>query len=252
MARLLGHALIVVLLTLTTQIGGVLWLLSRLTPKYKTLSFAALYLAVTLCLPFVAPRWGRVALPCTGDTLRSQSLFYCALNRHYVTPEMAKTVHDLANKMSTQFPNQSVQTLDGNFPLPIDFPLLPHLSHSDGRKIDLALFYKTPETHAPTDDTRSPIGYFAFEDGPTPCPHNQRLSLRWDFEWLQPYFKTLPLDKARTRAALNILADDPRVEKIFVEPHLKKVIGVSHAKMRFQGCRAARHDDHIHFQTQSP
>jgi hypothetical protein len=47
-------------------------------------------------------------------------------------------------------------------------------------------------------------------------------------------------------AALRTLTADPRIGKIFIEPHLKQRFAPSEAKIRFQGCRAARHDDHIH------
>ena len=36
--------------------------------------------------------------------------------------------------------------------------------------------------------------------------------------------------------------------KVFIEPHLRRRLGVESSKLRFQGCRAARHDDHIHMQ----
>jgi murein endopeptidase len=66
--------------------------------------------------------------------------------------------------------------------------------------------------------------------------------------WLQPFWRDLFVDHRRTAAALQWLAQDPRVEKVFIEPHLRQTLGASHPKVRFQGCRAARHDDHIHFQ----
>lgn len=56
------------------------------------------------------------------------------------------------------------------------------------------------------------------------------------------------LDTARTREALLWLARDDRVKKILIEPHILERLNIQHPKIRFQGCRAARHDDHIHFQ----
>ncbi|MDG1408954.1 MAG: hypothetical protein P8Q50_14385 [Octadecabacter sp.] len=41
---------------------------------------------------------------------------------------------------------------------------------------------------------------------------------------------------------------DQRVGKIFIEPHLAQTLGLNDPKVRFQGCRAARHDDQIHIQ----
>lgn len=56
------------------------------------------------------------------------------------------------------------------------------------------------------------------------------------------------LDRPRMTTALNWLANDPRSGKILIEPHIPQSLNLSHPKIRFQGCRAARHDDHIHLQ----
>ncbi len=55
-------------------------------------------------------------------------------------------------------------------------------------------------------------------------------------------------DAERTAALVNILAANKRVEKIFIEPHLKRRLGLSSPKIRFHGCQAVRHDDHVHVQ----
>ncbi|MEM8591834.1 MAG: hypothetical protein AAGF13_04840 [Pseudomonadota bacterium] len=67
-------------------------------------------------------------------------------------------------------------------------------------------------------------------------------------DWLQSLLPAYELDDARMREALLWLAKDTRVSKILVEPHITERLGIAHPKIRFQGCRAARHDDHIHFQ----
>jgi hypothetical protein len=37
------------------------------------------------------------------------------------------------------------------------------------------------------------------------------------------------------------------VRRVFIEPHLKARLDLARlSKVRFAGCRAARHDDHIH------
>jgi hypothetical protein len=136
--------------------------------------------------------------------------------------------------------------LDANFPFLDGFPLLPHLSHDDGEKADLA-FYYAGETGYLKGATRSPIGYFAFEQGPTNCSKTWP-TLRWDFEALQPLWHDYGIDEDRNRSVLEVLVEDDRVGKVFVEPHLVERLGAAHPKIRFQGCRAARHDDHIHFQ----
>ncbi len=191
---------------------------------------------------------GRVALPCFGEPLRAQSMLYCVLNRSYVTAETAAVASDLATAMAQRFPGTITLTLDGNFPFVTGFPLLPHLSHDDGEKLDLAFYYSDAEGRPLSGETRSPLGYWAFENpSDASCPANSP-TLRWNFAWAQGLFPDRPLDATRTAAAIRWLADDPRVTKIFVEPPLAQKLGVTGPKVRFQGCRAARHDDHIHFQ----
>ena len=55
-------------------------------------------------------------------------------------------------------------------------------------------------------------------------------------------------DEERMAAVMRILSSDERVGKSFIEPHLVQSLQIAHPRIRFQGCRAARHDDHIHFQ----
>jgi hypothetical protein len=47
---------------------------------------------------------------------------------------------------------------------------------------------------------------------------------------------------------VNFFAADPSIEKVFIEPHLKNRLQLTSPKVRFQGCHAARHDDHVHVQ----
>ena len=66
---------------------------------------------------------------------------------------------------------------------------------------------------------------------------------------LQPMIRDLALDETRTAEALRWLAANlPATGKVFIEPHLADRLGATGEKIRFQGCRAARHDDHIHVQ----
>ncbi len=48
------------------------------------------------------------------------------------------------------------------------------------------------------------------------------------------------------RAAIAWLMNDARVRRMFLEPHLASSLDVSGPRLGFQGCRAARHDDHLH------
>lgn len=246
MLKLAIHLAVIVLLTVLTQLGGLAWIIALLFRR-RILGFAMAYSALAVAALWIAPLTGRVPLPCLGGAdLRVQTPLYCAMNRQYVSPELREVLQDHAAALAAKHPGTKTRVLDANFPFLTGFPLLPHLSHHDGRKVDLAFYYQQNGRYAP-GKLRSPIGYFAFEQGPMTCPA-VRPSLRWDMEWLQWIWPALDLDEARMRTSLQLLAADASVDKIFVEPHLKQRLGVASQKIRFQGCRAARHDDHIHLQ----
>ena len=55
-------------------------------------------------------------------------------------------------------------------------------------------------------------------------------------------------DGARTKELVILFASNPAIEKIFIEPHLKERLKLNSEKIRFHGCQAVRHDDHLHVQ----
>ncbi|MEO9875673.1 MAG: hypothetical protein ABJM26_14050 [Anderseniella sp.] len=267
--RLLSHTGGVVFLTLLTQIGGLAWIgtavIARRLPGRRlglAGAFLAMYAGLSLAAAITAPVFGRVPLPCFASDqsqLAMQSPLYCALNRHYVSKPMHVVANKLAADMNGQFPGILTQTLDASFPFLDGFPLLPHLSHNDGNKLDIAFYYGDPSTgQYIRGKTRSPIGYWGFErperGAELPCAgRHDIVTGRWDMGWFQIFNSVVVLDRARTRAALEWLTalDEGRkagVTKVFIEPHLANSLGVKSDILRFQGCRAARHDDHIHFQ----
>lgn len=257
------------LLTMLTQVGGIiLWgslpLLARIPfsgPfKRRTaqlLLFGVLYLfSILVMLPLLAPLNGRVPLPWVATSaipLQPVNLGYCVLARNYVRPPVRQLLERVAISVSHQSPGTTVQYLDANFPFFNGFPLLPHLSHHDGRKVDLAFMYQDVHTHQPLQTPPSPIGYWVYEQPaehePQPC-HGVHSWLRWDFNWLQPVFAFAEIDLERTELMVQALLNDPAVQKMLLEPHLKQRLRLQSSKVRFQGCRAARHDDHIHVQIQ--
>lgn len=240
------HIALVVVLTVLAQIGGLAWAIALMF-KRRLAAFIACYALLLVLVSVAAPVVGRVPLSCWKDgPLQVGSWVYCLTARNFVTPELAGVLEDAARATQDAYPGTQTLVLDANFPFFDGFPLLPHLSHDDGEKADLAFFYRDETGYLP-GATRSPVGYFAFEDGPTDCPAAWP-TLRWDMKALQPLWPAHALDKARTRFLIAHLAADARIGKIFVEPHLQARLGLSGPKIRFQGCRAARHDDHIHLQ----
>lgn len=267
--RLLAHGAMVAFLTALSQLGGLAWLgallLARGRGRLAFLgAFLALHAGASLAARALAPMAGRVALPCFEGAeapLASASPLYCVLNRNYVVPELAALAHDLARAMERAHPGTLVLTLDGNFPFGDGFPLLPHLSHDDGRKLDLAFLYRDAEGYR-RGRVASPLGYWGFEapppgarDGATggggACPARWP-TLRWDMDWFQPLVdRELRADDARMRSLLGWLTREGArrgIGRILLEPHLKARWAPGAAIVRFQGCAAARHDDHIHIQ----
>jgi hypothetical protein len=254
MGRLAGHLLWIAVLTAVTQVGGLAWLVALLVRwRWRLILFPLVYLMLWIGAHAVAPQFGRVALPCgVAEPLRMQSAFYCVALRNFVAPEMKDAAIDAATQVSSAFPGTVTLALDGSFPFFDGFPLLPHLSHDDGGKLDFAFFYADQDgTYLPAE-TRSPVGYWAFEiiEDET-CPP-VILTARWGLAWLQPLWPDLPLEPLRTAALTQALLDDPRIGRVFLEPPLATELGIDDERLRFQGCRAARHDDHIHAQLAAP
>lgn len=105
------------------------------------------------------------------------------------------TLERLSADVARAYPGTVTVFLDAGFPLLEGFPLLPHLSHDDGRKLDSAYYYATKAGTYLPGRTKSPIGYPAFEEprpgDPAPClGRGDRLTLWWSLNWLQPHFQS--------------------------------------------------------------
>ena len=259
MLRALFHLLILAILTIVTQIGGIAYLLALWVRRGflgRVLAFAALYVGVTIAAIFVAPVFGRESLPCfERENLAPRTLLTCALNRQYATPELVLLTQDLARDVAVEYPDTLTQYLDASFPFFNGFPLIPHLSHDDGRKLDLAFYYDGAAGYA-RGVTPSPLGYWGFfephADDPETCRNIDRFTMRWDMDWFQRFVRDdLEMDAPRTATMLRWLADEAvkgGIDKILLEPHLRARFALPPSVVRFQGCRAARHDDHVHIQ----
>lgn len=247
MARWLGHGALILGLTLLTQLGGLAWLVA-LRFRRRLVAFAAAYALLLVIANLAAPTLGRMPLPCWGEPLRMQSPVYCLTMRNFVTPEMADVARAAAVRVAADHPGSITLALDGGFPFLKGMPLLPHLSHDDGVKLDFAFFYQTPTGAYLPGKTRSPVGYWAFEGADPAACSPVWLTARWNMGWLQPLWPDRPIEPHRTTALVRALLGDTRITKVFLEPPLAERLGLTDARLRFQGCRAARHDDHIHTQ----
>jgi hypothetical protein len=231
---------------------------SLLKYSFRCLTFLVLYTTCTILLvPPIAERLGRVPLPFrTHQHLQPLRIWTCILNRHYVTPLLRHTILDLSDELHRSHPDAVIHYLDANFPFINGFPLVPHLSHKDGKKLDLTFFYLDRHTGLPTPQCPSYIGYGICED---PRPHEENttaICLSKGYKQYNFLSQAIPqgnkkhyiLDEHLTKDWLTIIARHPHIEKIFIEPHLKTRLGLLSPKIRFQGCQSVRHDDHIHLQ----
>ncbi|WEK57066.1 MAG: hypothetical protein P0Y52_11010 [Candidatus Brevundimonas phytovorans] len=193
---------------------------------------------------------GLVSLPCNGSTpLEPTETYYCRKDRHFMRPAARDALVESARYMADLYPGEKLRFMDASGAAGIT-PLPPHRSHGDGRQIDLALYY-TDSAGKPLQrfpDTSRYGGFWPAEP-PRPgeeiaCPDGRKGSAEKPDP---PADRPWRLDEARTSALIRHLAADPRVKRILIEPHLERRLGFwGHPKLRFAGCQAARHDDHLH------
>ena len=173
---------------------------------------------------------GAFRYPATADAERpfaAGSRLYCILNRDYVDARLVALLTEMSRAIDRADPGTVTLYLDGNFPFVDGFPLLPHLSHNDGRKLDLAYYYAAPEGDYLPGRMRSSIGYWAFEqpgagDKPS-CTGRSLLSLRWDIELASTALSQPTAGAEANRRGVAVAGGEgPKfgIERIFIEPYL--------------------------------
>ncbi|MGJ8683427.1 MAG: hypothetical protein ACSHWW_02305 [Nonlabens sp.] len=266
--RAAAHIFIVVLLTLITQVGGFIWIAVFGYFKYRNSEwklwkrFTAYLLIYVFCVftivPFTAALGNRKMLPVYHETIQPHNLGYVLLCRNYVRNDLYNVLEDVSGvyKLSPDH-GMKIVYLDAGFPFIDGFPLLPHLSHNDGRKIDVAFVYKDASGVSHNNPNPSLTGYGIYE-APQENEINQTQICEDAGYWQYGYAgylgiqvdKTLSLNQAQTKILIENIQSHSKVQKVFIEPHLIKRLGIRNikSKLRFHGCHAVRHDDHIHFQ----
>ncbi len=221
--------------------------------------FVSVYLLTSLLIvPPLAKYFGRTPLPYFHARLQPLNYASCLFNRHYVRVELYDLLMTTTDKLNAQYPETAIAYMDANFPFINGFPLFPHLSHNDGRKVDLAFLYRDKQSKKPLIRTaKSWIGYGGSEQPLTEKENMPEICAKggyWQYgllTQLTPSFfpATIELDVERTKHLLKLFAQHPQTGKIFIEPYLKQRWGLGvYGKIRFHGCQAVRHDDHIHLQ----
>ncbi len=261
------------LLTILTQVGGLLYLLyqpfsrgikKKVRQPVKSFFIRAAFFSGILVLfsllivPMLARPFGRVPLPLFSQQdrpLKPANLLTVFANRHYVEPELKEAIIQVSSSFAKKEPGTTILYLDANFPFFNGFPLIPHLSHDDGEKLDIGFVYKNKRTGDRLKRSPTLFGY-GLTENPSQGEFNQPAACEkkgyWQYSLLTMI--TLPkpnvaFDASANKRLLQLLAADSRIGKIFIEPHLKNRLELSHlGKIRYHGCHAVRHDDHIHIQ----
>lgn len=269
--RILLNIVLFLLLTVATQTGSIILVIcvpifylarKRFVNRWKKFGFKLfcyliVYLICTaLVVPIVAKQFGRVQLPLfESNHIRPANALTYFLNRNYVRLELKATVESVAEQMNSKYPGMTINYLDANFPFINKFPLLPHLSHNDGKKLDISFFYKT-KTGEQSNEVPSFIGYGVCEE-PKPSEYNMPSICAaqgyWQYNALskivsQKKKTELLFDTERTKTIVNCFAAQNSIGRMFIEPHLKTRLGLTNSKIVFHGCQAVRHDDHLHIQ----
>jgi hypothetical protein len=261
--RYIKRFIVFSLLTILTQIGGLVYLLSVLLSKkiqkdfrFKIAAiFIVLYLITTfLVVPPIAKLNGREKIKHTVN-LEAANYLTVLLNRNYVAKNLNIYLTKASGNLGKRSDNVKILYLDACFPFINGFPLLPHLSHNDGKKIDFSLVYQN-ENGIIINKTKSISGYGVFEE-PTSSELNQTAICKEKgyFQYDYPKYLTmgkrntkLEFSESGTKTLILALLETENLSKIFIEPHLKTRMKLNDNKIRFHGCKAVRHDDHIHIQ----
>lgn len=263
---LLYVLLVAVFLTIVTQTGGIDYLISwviylvirkRTEKKYWKVTvrlsiFIGLYLiTIFVVIPPVAKMYGRVPLPFyQTNHVQPVTIWTALLNRNYVRSELKNVVYSVASEMNKKYPGTVINYMDAGFPF-LKFPLLPHITHDDGKKLDVAFFY-TDKTGKQTDGNPSPIGYGGSEPprkGETDRPSACASQGYWIYSYMykvMPLSEELMFDQARTRDMINLFSRNANISTLYLEPHLKERLNLSSKKIRLHACYSVRHDDHVH------
>jgi hypothetical protein len=131
--KIFFNIVIIALLTVVTQVGGIIYLISILLIKKSTekkrlkriVIFTCLYLLATfLIIPSLAPICGREKIKET-ESLEAHSFFYIVANRNYVRPELNKETGKIAIEFEKRNRGIKMFYLDANFPLLLSFPSYP-------------------------------------------------------------------------------------------------------------------------------
>jgi hypothetical protein len=230
--------LIVALLTVATQVGGVLiWPTLCLSTndigwRYRIQRIfipVSVYFAGSWWLvPFIASFFNSVPMPCSAEReypIAPRTYLTCLTNRNYVQKEVRDELLSKAKLYGRLYSRSEIHYLDAGFPIPM-MPPLPHLSHNDGKKIDLSFIW---HKNGQSLFSPSPIGYGNMLNG---------------LEW---FYEDTEIDHKKTREFLLLLHKSTIVKSIVLNESTKSAIMKKNQdKTKFiePSLNQINHDDH--------
>ena len=125
--KLLIHVLLITFLTILTQVGGLIWILSILIAiklkKKKRIIFPLVYLIFNLLIiPSIASFFGREKLPVFSDTIKPKNITYALFFRNYVSKKLNIVL--IESSIALEKDNIKTAYLDANFPFINGFPYI--------------------------------------------------------------------------------------------------------------------------------
>lgn len=223
------------------QNKGRFWLFSKLA--LVAFFLAVLGLTVSFVLRVTLPtKTDWELLPLNGDNVFAQNIVIWLAGRCYVERPLVKALEEAGEILNRRIPGAKIGYLDASGRKGGD--LLGHLTHRHGGDVDICFFGRE-------EDTR------LFPEGPQVFTVGYILNYDKDGR-----SGSLTFDKGANLFMIVALLEQKSasVEKIFVEPYIKKwllaeakkhklpgktVTRLSQA-MRYAGKQAAKHDDHMH------
>jgi hypothetical protein len=258
-------------LTTISQIGGIIVGLHLLTYKilsrkirnhnlHRTLfasTFLLFYLGCVIwIIPVLANSFGRESLPWKSEYIQASNISTILLFRNYATSGSTEILNTITKQARSTSHNQTLKLvyLDACFPFIDGFPLVPHLSHSDGKKIDLGFLYYAEGAYQ-VGKLPNIIGYGMYEE-PIDGEFDQPEICLNEGYW---QYSALALFTGRRRANMctdnnlnhhlgSAICQHPKITRVFLEPHLVRRWNINSPKLRYHGCHAVRHDDHFHIE----
>lgn len=137
-------------------------------------------------VPFIAPHFGRERIK-TNERIKVHMFLTTLSNGNYVVPEINTVLDDVSLVLGRSYEAIEIHCLDANFPFRDGFPLAPHVSHNDGKKLVISHIYKD-ENNQVVNEKPSRCGYGIFES-PKSGEYNQIQVCKdkgyWQYDFLK-------------------------------------------------------------------